>query len=618
MQIGAKVNGRAWRDTRVLLSIAGLVAACSGSDGDPGEPGAQGPTGERGAAGAQGSVGPAGEAGARGPAGAAGPAGSAGDAGPKGDPAITPDPKLTVLGTYRSKLFDVGAAEIVSFHPASKRLFVVNAQLGTLDTLDITNPATPTKVADPNFAFNVGADVATKIAGFVSGGVNSVSVSGNTIALAVQANPKTDNGAVAFYNAATGAFLTAVPVGALPDMLTFSPDGNLVLVANEGEPSEDYTVDPEGSVSVIDVRGGFAGTAPGVTTVGFTAFNNRKDKLLALGAHFTQFGAAPSVAKDIEPEYITVSSDSKKAWVTCQEANLIAVLDLSTATPSITELLPLGFKDYRVTGNGFDPSDRDGIVAGGGNVGRVNIGNFPVYGMYQPDAVASYVVDGVTYLVTANEGDIREWNAPNSEVSRVKDLALDPTLPSWLKDDAVLGRLNVTNRRGFTTEGGPYKELYAFGGRSFSIWTTTGSLVFDSGNEFELITAAAHPANFNASNTKNTLDDRSDDKGPEPEGVALGQVDGRTYAFIGLERIGGVMVYDITEPRNARFVQYLNNRDFSVSDIEASVRGDGAVKDLGPEGLIFIPAAQSPNNAAMLVVGNEVSGTTTLYRFAKP
>jgi hypothetical protein len=78
----------------------------------------------------------------------------AGDAGPKGDPADAPDPKLTVLGTYRSKLLDVGAAEIVSYHLASKRLFVVNAKLGTLDTVDLAVPATPTKVTNPNFAFN--------------------------------------------------------------------------------------------------------------------------------------------------------------------------------------------------------------------------------------------------------------------------------------------------------------------------------------------------------------------------------------------------------------------------------------------------------------------------------
>ncbi len=591
------------------MSIGGLVAACSGTDGADGATGAEGPHGVRGPAGESATAGPQGDPGQQGPAG---------PAGPKGDAALDLDPKLSVLGTYRSKLYDVGAAEIVTYHAPSKRLFVVNAQLGTLDTLDVTNPALPRKVADPNFDFDVAADVASKIAGFTSGGVNSVSAHGDTLALAVQADPKTDLGAVAFYSATTGAFLDAVSVGALPDMVTYSPDGKRVLVANEGEPAEDYSVDPEGSVSIIDVSGGIGTAALPVTTVGFTAFNNRRDKLLAMGAHFTLFGGSPSVAKDIEPEYITVSSDSKKAWITCQEANLIAVLDLAADPPVISELLPLGFKDFRVTGNGFDPSDRDGVVAGGGNAGRIGIGNFPVYGMYQPDAIASYVVGGVTYLVTANEGDIREWDAPYSEVARVSSLTLDPSLPAWLKDDAVLGRLNVTNRRGFTTAGGPFKELYAFGGRSFSIWTTTGSLVFDSGDELEQITAAAHPANFNASNTNNSLDNRSDDKGPEPEGVVVGEVDGRFYAFIGLERIGGIVVYDVTDPRDARFVQYINNRDFGVADVATSVQGDGAVRDLGPEGLLFIPSAQSPNGIPLLVVGNEVSGTTTIYGFSKP
>ena len=36
--------------------------------------------------------------------------------------------------------------------------------------------------------------------------------------------------------------------------------------------------------------------------------------------------------------------------------------------------------------------------------------------------------------------------------------------------------------------------------------------------------------------------------------------------------------------------------------------------DLGPEGLVFIPAAQSPNGRPLLVVGNEVSGTTAVLQ----
>jgi DNA-binding beta-propeller fold protein YncE len=516
---------------------------------------------------------------------------------------------LSVLGTYRSGLFDQGGAEIVAFHAPSRRLFVVNAQAGSLDVLDVSVPATPRKVTDAAFAFALATDVPTALPGFRAGDANSVAVSGNLVAVAVEAAVVTDPGAVAFYDATTGAFRTAVAVGALPDMLTFTPDGSRVLVANEGEPSADYAVDPEGSVSVIDVPAGLA-TAPTVRTAAFTAFNGREARLLASGAHLTLFGAAPSVAKDLEPEYIAVSPDGATAWVTCQEANLLAVVDVASAT--VTQLLPLGFKDHAWLGYGLDPSDRDLLRADGSTAGRVRIGSWPVLGMYQPDGIAAFSAGGQTWLVTANEGDVREYAGANNEASRVATLTLEPPLHDGLKDAAALGRLTVTNRRGAAVlDADPaFEQLYAFGARSFSIWSTTGSLVFDSGDELEQVVAATSPAHFNATHTGSALDGRSDDKGPEPEGVAVGTLGERTFAFIGLERVGGIMVYEVTDPRRARFVQYLNNRDFSVVD--------GSVGDLGPEGLQFIPAAQSPTGTALLAVGNEVSGTTTLYRFALP
>jgi DNA-binding beta-propeller fold protein YncE len=521
-----------------------------------------------------------------------------------------------VLGTYRSRIFDEGAAEIVAYHAPSRRLFVVNAQAGTLDVLDVANPAAPVKVTDAAFAFNLLTDLPTLLAGFTAGAANSVSVQGDTVAIAVEASDKQAPGAVAFYDARTGAFINAVQVGALPDMLTFSPDGRYVLVANEGEPNDAYTNDPEGSVSVIDVSAGVGPGQPVVATAGFTAFNTPalQARLLALGAHLTLFGTAPSVAKDLEPEYIAVSPDSRTAWVTCQEANLVAVVDVATAT--VTQLLPLGFKNHHLLGNGLDPSDRDAVVPTGTRP-RVAIGSWPVLGMYQPDAIATFTAAGQTYLVTANEGDVREYTG-GREAARVSTLTLEAPLVPGLRDEAVLGRLNVTNRRGDLDGDPAYEQLYAFGGRSFSIWTTSGSLVFDSGDEFEQVVAARYPANFNATNDANNFDARSDDKGPEPEGVTVGRLGERTFAFIGLERVGGIMVYEVTDPRHARFVQYLNNRDFSVASAEASVTGDGAVGDLGPEGLLFIPAEQSPTGQALLVVGNEVSGTTTLYRFALP
>ncbi|MGB7443107.1 MAG: choice-of-anchor I family protein [Coleofasciculaceae cyanobacterium] len=246
-------------------------------------------------------------------------------------------------------------------------------------------------------------------------------------------------------------------------------------------------------------------------------------------------------------------------------------------------------------GNTLDASDADGVI---------NLRNWPVYGLRQPDAIASFAANGSTYYITANEGDDR------GEDARVADLVLDPQAfpnAAELQQDANLGRLTVSTLDGDLDGDGDYDQLFAYGGRSFTIWDEFGNLVYDSGDDLEERLAQLLPANFNSDNTENSFDTRSDNKGPEPEGLTIGIVDGRTYAFIGLERVGGVMVYDITEPTTPQFVEYINNRDFS-GDPAAGTAGD-----LGPEGLTFIAAEDSPNGQPLLAVGNEVSGSTTLY-----
>lgn len=155
------------------------------------------------------------------------------------------------------------------------------------------------------------------------------------------------------------------------------------------------------------------------------------------------------------------------------------------------------------------------------------------------------------------------------------------------------------------------EELYSFGGRSFSIWNSKGEQIFDSGDDFEQITADIFPNFFNASNTNNNRDSRSTSKGPEPEAVSVGKAYGRTYAFIGLERIGGIMVYEITDPYQPRFIQYINNRDFTAATNSA------AAKDLGPEGIHFIPEDESPTGVPLIAVANEISGTTSIYEFVR-
>jgi DNA-binding beta-propeller fold protein YncE len=492
---------------------------------------------------------------------------------------------LTPIGTYDSGVIWKSAAEIVTHDPATQRLFVVNADLAKIDVLDVSDPTNPTKVNEISVS-DYGA------------GVNSVAFHGGVIAAAVENEDKQAPGMVAFFDA-NGSALSVVTVGALPDMLIFTPDGQKVLVANEGEPNDDYTNDPEGSVSIIDVSAGAANVTQGnVTTASFAAFNDA-----TLDPQIRIFGPGATVAQDVEPEYIAVAGDSKTAWVSLQENNALAILDIEAGV--ITELVPLGFKDHSLEGNGMDVSNKDGAI---------NITTWPVKGMYMPDAIASYEVGGQTYILSANEGDSRDYDG-FSEEERVKDLVLDATAfpnAADLQQEEALGRLKTTTANGDTDGDGEYEEIYSYGARSFSVWDAQGRLVFDSGDDLEEITAAAYPDGFNSDGHDNeSFDDRSDDKGPEPEGLTIGLIEGRTYAFIGLERIGGIMVYDVTDPTAPNFVQYVNTCNFD------GVLEEGTAGDVAPEGLTFIPADESPNGKPLLVVAFEVSGTTTIFEITE-
>ncbi|MEB3292357.1 MAG: choice-of-anchor I family protein, partial [Synechococcales bacterium] len=895
-------------------------------------------------------------------------------------------------------------SEVSAYDPVSKRLFVV---AGTDDTtgprpllvLDLSNPTAPTLVTTiPVSAFG--------------GAANSVAVRDGVVAVAIEGTPKTAPGKVVFLNT-NGTLLNQVTVGALPDMLTFSPDGKRVLTANEGEPNsygQPSSIDPVGSVSIIDLSNGVANAT--VRTAGFESFNSQIADLRGKGVRITGPGA--TVAQDLEPEYITVTPDGKTAYVTLQENNALAVINIDTAT--VSKILPLGLKDFsqglpslttydvtnlpalgttatvnpsnstqtapgqtislggfsglafdgvapngnlrfithtdrgpngepsgsnrpfalpdfqprlvrlelnRTTGQvtvveqiglkkadgspltglpnvqananglaytdevpvdlfgnrlandklggdfegiaiaadgtywlvdeyrpaiyqfdrtgtllnrliptgtatgdgsfgtpvlpavyaqrrsnrGFEAvaiegntlyafiqsaldnpdstgdttsrasrnlrvlaldvttkqvtgefvyllddisgtgnartdklgdavslgngrflvverDDRSGTnankliyeidlrgatninnpanltrlpigktleqstveelsaagvktvskrlvtnaaalgytgvekleglalvgpntlaiindndfgiggssaangVLGGATVpsaiklgllefnrsngldasdtdGSINIRNWPVFGMYQPDAIANFTANGQTYLITANEGDARDYTGFAEEIRvGASGYSLDPTRfpnASTLKANANLGRLTVSRATGDTDGDGDFDRIEMLGARSFTIWDTAGNLVFDTGDQMERITADRVPAIFNSNGTATTLDTRSDNKGPEPEGVAIAVVEGRTFGFIGLERTGGVMVYELTDPTAPVFLQYVN-----------------PVGDVGPEVLTVIPAAQSPNGKVLLVSANEVSSTTAIYEFTPP
>ncbi len=402
---------------------------------------------------------------------------------------------LTPVGSYATGTFDESAAEIPAYDPISQRLFVTNADADAIDVLAVSPTGGLSFIQQLTFA----------------GSPNSVAVSNGVAVVALEnASDETLPGTVAFFDPGTLAIGNTVGVGALPDMLTFSPDGSKVLVANEGQPNDAYTFDPEGSISIIDV------TTQAVTTADFTSFNGQETTLRDSGVRI--FGPGASAAQDFEPEYITISADGTTAYVSLQENNALATVDIATAT--VTDVTSFGFKDYAAPGNGIDPSNQDG---------NIDIRNVPVLGMYQPDAIASYSVAGSTFIVTANEGDARDYDG-FSEEERVNGLTLDPTAypdAATLQQNGNLGRLLSTTALGDTDNDGDIDQIYSYGGRSFSIFDDAGNLVFDSGDDFEQITAAFDPDNFNANNDDNTsFDSRSDDKGPEPEGVALGEIDG--------------------------------------------------------------------------------------------
>ena len=613
-----------------------------------------------------------------------------------GDAYASKRTSLNMIARYQTGQFDESAAEIVSFHKNSGRIFVVNSQSKNVDVLSGLGQLTPlvNPLLDSNLIKDVSIDTEGDYAD--SGGVNSVAVYGNLLAVAVESKNKQDNGVVSFYtlDPVTGqaSHLKNVAVGALPDNVVFSPDGLKVVAACEGEPSSDYLNDPEGSVAIIDIVDGEP--VDEAVMVGFGDFNigsARHDELpkgvRIYGGAFG--GEASTVAQDLEPEYISVTKDSVTAFVSLQENNALAVIDLNSK--SVSRIIDLGEKDYSKAGNELDVSDKDKDALVSGTLlnnakARINIQTWEsVVGMYQPDTIASYQANGIDYVLTANEGDAREYlsgeinddvetqldceaenlhwdtsvgacyegdtptmcaekgllNKENEECfSYVEEFRLEdltsaksygdfvapiPEVISALADnfsvdisdkitDEQLGRLKLSIVDTANEASGLIETIHSYGARSFSIWNDQGQRVFDSGSDMAKITAGRVGQYFNASNDRaadSKKNDRSSAKGPEPEALTVGEVNGRTYAFVGLERVGGILVYDITDPYGVQFIEYTVNRDFS-KDPTDSVEGAEA-GDVGPEGMAFIAAKDSPTGNALLVVANEVSGTTSIY-----
>lgn len=527
--------------------------------------------------------------------------------------------------------FDTSAAEIVSYDSCTDKLYVVNAQAQKVDVLSMNSASEPTSKG------SIDLQSAAAASGIDIGAANSVSTHQGLVAVAIENADKQQNGIIALYRSDTLELITTYTAGALPDMVSFSKDGRYIASANEGEPNADYSIDPEGSVTLVDLT--YGPLQATVTQIDFKAFNQGQPRHAELTDKVRISAPNATVAQDLEPEYLTFA-DNGKLYVALQENNALAAIDVASA--QVDAIFGLGGKPWDSAQ--LDASNKD-----------KNIGNLQSYamleGLYMPDSITSYTVDGNTYIVTANEGDGREYGIKTTQkmcdekgfewdgddyqgtenyttekdfciayVDEVRGKKLDVDanhpLAGALKDNKQLARLKVIKPQGTLAAD---QKVQAFGSRSFSIWDESGELVFDSGDDFARIVLDQDPANFNSTNDNNQSgDDRSDDKGAEPEAIEVAEINGKHYVFIGLERQGGIMVYDVTQPKNASFISYLNNRDFT-QPVCTKVDEDGdcdndtynsKAGDLGPESIKYF--TRSGNH--FIAVGNEVSGSTSVYR----
>nr|WP_164837305.1 choice-of-anchor I family protein [Vibrio alfacsensis] len=536
---------------------------------------------------------------------------------------------LTFMGTSIANApFDTSAAEIVQYDACTDKLYVVNAQAKRIDILSMNDAGTPSQTATMDL------ESAGKAAGIAIGAANSVAVFNGLVAVAIENSDKQANGIVGLYRSDDLSLITIYPTGALPDMVGFSKDGRYIATANEGEPNGDYSVDPEGSITLIDLSQGVNNAE--VTQIGFNEFDGERKSELPAGVRVSAPNA--TVAQDLEPEYLTFA-DNSKIYVALQENNAMAIVD--PASKSVEKIVGLGEKSW--SDSTLDASNKDKII-----------GNFKHYpqlvGLYMPDTLDSYSVNGKTYIVSANEGDGREygftttqalcdqagfkWDEDDylgtdkytseqgaclSHVDEVRGkklkVASDHPLAETLKDNKQLARLKVIKPEQTLTA---QENVQAFGARSFSIWDENAKLIFDSGDDFAKIAFMNQGQNFNSTNDNNESgDDRSDDKGIEPEAIEVAYINGRHYAFIGLERQGGIMLYDISNPMQATFVHYVNRRDYHQPVCTQVEDGDckndiysPKAGDLGPESINYF----TRNGQHFIAVGNEVSGTTSVFR----
>ena len=500
-----------------------------------------------------------------------------------------------------------GSGEIATFHPGSKRIFATNGVKNAIDIFDISNVAAPKKVGSLSLS-PYGNDVTSVAAG------RDVVVAAVLVTETFSATgaPSTPNGKLVVFDT-NGKVLSSPDIlGVLPDSVTFAPNGTTALVAIEGQPvcakddpattakeDTDYlkASDPEGGVSIVDLTNP---AAPVVKFAGFKQFNVAQMKAKGIAVS----SVVNNVAKDFEPEFIT-AVDNKYAYVTIQEANAIGKLDIEAASfESVTRAF-----ESKLSVTARDTSDRDS------GAGPRNYAN--VVGASQPDAIASFKVGSGHYFVTANEGDAREYTCLNDD-QRASSLKVDTRrFPNWstLSASAALGRAKVNPTIGDRDGDGDIDTIHLRGSNSMTMYRN-GIALWDSGELLDQIQITAFGvANINGSHSlssdKSTMNyvgqDRSDDKGSEPEGVAVGMVGNTRVAILGLERMTALAVFDITQPRSPVFQEWLQ-----MLPAKATPAKD--VKHWSPEGIVFVSADKSPSGKALIITSYELSGSISIHQ----
>lgn len=501
--------------------------------------------------------------------------------------------ELRKISTYLSGAgFDEGGVEIVAYDKTRRRIFSTNGSTKSIDIIDISNPEKPYLIKSITPADNqIGAK-----------GANSVAFNGKLVA-AVENKDYGENGYAIFYDS-DGNFIKSVELGILPDMVTITKDGKYAVVALEAEPyvKNDSIADPEGGIAIINME-----------TYEYSIIYLRETVINSSESIRTPLADYLSIPEyyDFEPEYITTSDDSKYAYVSLQENNAIAIIDIVNS--KLVSINGLGFKDHSISGNGLDANkkDKEGVIANA---------NFSA--LYLPDSIVSYSgVDGMTYIISANEGDDRELEDDNDNVMYTDLGEFDDLTTKDLADGYNIELSEYPGKEFLKDMGlnsqGKYERLYVGGSRSFSIWNSRIEQIYDSGDDFEQFISTKYSHVFNCADDDLKIDSRSDDAGPDPEGLAVGEIDGKIYAFIGLEKFGGVMVYDVTTPSMSSFVTFVSGRNYNAAvndDMEYDDTSYLNTGDIAPEGLLFISSEDSPNSMPLLLVANEVSGSLEIYQ----